>query len=96
MVDALPYQDGDLEKSLAMFSGARDSAVALNPTFNTLTLDADVNAEQAMANSFDFESASSSPSGLSRSMPPAQIMTGQPNVVVSRANLISVMNVSDY
>ena len=86
MVDALPYQDNDFEKNLTTISGARDSAVALNPTFNTLTLDADVSAEQTMAQSFDFESASSSPSGLSRSLHPSQIMTEQPNVVVSQAD----------
>ena len=87
MVDALPYQDGDVEKNLTSISGARDSAVALNPTFNTLTLDADISAEETMAKSFDFESASSSPSGLIRSMPMNQTVTGQPNVVVSAHNV---------
>ena len=83
MVDAVSYQDVDVEKNLNSDFGARDSAVALNPPFNTLTLDADISAEQTMSKAFDFESASSSPSGLSRSTPTMQTVTEQNNVVVS-------------
>lgn len=87
MLDAVSYQDVDVdEKNLISDFGARDSAVALNPPFNTLTLDADISAEQTMSKSFDFESASSSPSGLSRSTPMMQTVTEQRNVVVSTVN----------
>ena len=92
MVDAVSYQDVDVEKNLTSDFGARDSAVALNPPFNTLTLDADFNAEQTMSKSFDFESASSSPSGLNRSTPLMQTLTEQPNVVVSVVNTDMLLN----